>query len=180
MSASPKPKTSVLMSALAAMNTSVDAKGTLPPSTCKQQGSTIVLCAAPANGISGAVFQTYPNLKALYAAYQAEVASLNLGQFKQNFSDCQVQDTFGEIGWNHQYKHTSSYTVADMSAGKVTDNQAAGRVFCTHTEDREYMVWTQDDGNLMAYVAGPIHADVWAWWVKVHHSIGIGAPPMHM
>ena len=42
------------------------------------------------------------------------------------------------------------------------------------------MVWTQDDGHLMGYVAGPIHTDVWNWWVAVHHNIGIGGAPMDM
>jgi hypothetical protein len=42
------------------------------------------------------------------------------------------------------------------------------------------MVWTQNDGHLMGYVAGPVHTDVWDWWVKVHHSIGIGGAPMDM
>ena len=29
------------------------------------------------------------------------------------------------------------------------------------------------------YAAGPVHANVWTWWVAVHHNIGIGGP-MHM
>jgi hypothetical protein len=28
----------------------------------------------------------------------------------------------------------------------------------------------------MGYVAGPVHTNVWTWWVAVHHNIGIGAP----
>ena len=64
--------------------------------------------------------------------------------------------------------------------GKVTDDQAAGRVFCTYTQGLEYMVWTQDDGHLMGYVAGPVHGDVWNWWVAVHHNIGFGSAPMNM
>jgi serine/threonine-protein kinase len=180
MSASPKPKPSALMNALVLANTSADAKGELPASNCKQQGSTVVICTAPAVGITGVVFQAYPNLKALYVAYQAKVASLNLGQFKQNFSDCESQVTFGEVGWNHLFKHPKTYTVPQMSAGMVTDDQAAGRVFCNFTQGQEYMVWTQNDGHLLGYVAGPVHGDVWNWWVKVHHNIGLGASPMKM
>jgi len=42
------------------------------------------------------------------------------------------------------------------------------------------MVWTQNDGHLLGYVAGPVHTDVWDWWVRVHHNIGIGGSPMDM
>jgi hypothetical protein len=143
------------MSALILTNKSTDAAGKLPPSTCKQQGSTMVTCTAPYAGITGVVFHTYPNLKATYAAYMAKVEELNSGQFKQNFNDCESQDTFGEVGWNHQFQHPKTYTVDQMSMGMVTDDQAAGRVFCNYTQGLEYMVWTQDDGHLMAYVGRP-------------------------
>jgi serine/threonine protein kinase len=178
MSAKPKPKptTSALMNALILANKAADAMGALPPSTCKQDNPAKVTCTAPATGISAVVFQTYPNAKALYAAYMAKVASVNSSQFKQNFSDCGSQTTYGEVGWNHLFKHTKAYSVDQMTMGMVNDNQAAGRVFCNYTQGLEYMVWTQNDGHLMGYVAGPVHGDVWRWWVAVHHNIGIGAP----
>jgi hypothetical protein len=103
--------------------------GQLPPSACRQDNATTVTCTAPATGISGVAFQTYPSLKALYAAYTAKVSSLNSGQFKQNFNDCESQATYGEVGWNHQFQHPKTYTVDQMSMGMVTDDQAAGRVF---------------------------------------------------
>ena len=182
MSAKPKPKptTSALMNALILMNNSVDAAGELPPSTCKQDGSAKVTCTAPVTGVSGVIFQTYPNLMALYAAYTAKVSSLNSGHFQQNFNDCQTHTTYGEVGWNHQFQHPKTFTVEQMTMGKVTDDQAAGRVFCTYTQGLEYMVWTQDDGHLMGYVAGPVHGNVWTWWVAVHHNIGFGGSPMNM
>ncbi len=175
-----KPKASALMAALALANKSADATGLIPPSTCKQVNSATVTCTAPASGISGVVFQTFPNQQALYTAYMAKVASLNSNQFKQNFRDCESQDTYGEIGWNHLFQHTSKYTVAQMTTGTVTDDQAAGRVFCNYTQGLEYMVWTQNDGHMMGYVAGPVHTDVWNWWVDVHHNIGIAGSPMGM
>jgi hypothetical protein len=182
MSQTPKPKPTPgpLMVALALANKSGDATGKLPASTCKQTNATIVTCTAPAAGISGVVFQTYPNQKALYAAYTARVTALNTNKFRQNFNDCGSQDTFGEVGWNHLFKHTRSFTVAQMIMGTVRDDQAAGRVFCNYTQGLEYMVWTQNDGHLMGYVAGPVHTDVWDWWVAVHHNIGIGGSPMNM
>jgi hypothetical protein len=67
-----------------------------------------------------------------------------------------------------------------MTTGDITDDQAAGRVYCNYTQGLEYMVWTQDDGHLLGYVAGPVHTDVWNWWVAIHHNIGIGGSPMDM
>ncbi len=180
MSAKPKPTTSVLMNALILANHSADATGKLAPSTCKQDNPAKVTCTAPAAGVSGVVFQTYASLKAMYAAYTAKVSSLNSGQFRQNFNDCGSQGTYGEVGWNHLFQHTRNYTVDQMTMGIVKDDQAAGRVFCNYTQGLEYMVWTQNDGSLMGYVAGPVHATVWTWWVAVHHNIGIGGAPMHM
>ena len=181
MSHKPKPKTSALMAALILADKSADAAGLLPPSTCKQGLPAVVTCTAPAPGITAAIFQAFPDQQALYAAYTAKVAQLSPGStFKQDFADCESQVTYGETGWNHLFRHTSKYTVAQMTAGKVTDDQAAGRVFCNYTQGLEYMVWTQNDGHLMGYVAGPVHTDVWDWWVKVHHNIGIGGAPMDM
>jgi hypothetical protein len=177
----PKPTISALVAAIVLANSTADATGLIPPSTCKQVNSATVTCTAPASGISGAVFQTFPNQQALYTAYMAKVASLDSNhQFQQNFRDCESQDTYGEIGWNHLFQHTSKYTVAQMTAGTVTDDQAAGRVFCNYTQGLEYMVWTQNDGHLMGYVAGPEHTDVWNWWVGVHHNIGLGGSPVNL
>ena len=181
-SARPKPghTTSALMNALILTNKSADAKGQLPPSTCKQDSATKVTCTAPATGISAVVFGTYPSLKALYAAYTAEVSTLNSGRFRQNFSDCGSQATYGEVAWNHLFQHTRKYSVDQMTTGMVKDDQAAGRVFCTYTQGLEYMAWTQNDGHVMGLVAGPVHGDVWTWWVAVHHNIGLGGSPMNM
>ena len=174
-----KPVPSALMKTLILANKSSPAKGLLPPSTCTQDNPTHVTCTAPATGITTAVFQTYPSLTALYAAYTAKVSSLNSGQFRQNFSDCGPQAIYGEVGWNHRPTHTSKYTVDQMTMGLVKDDQAAGRVFCNYTRGLEYMVWTQNAGNMLGYVYGPVRTDVWNWWVPVHLNIGLktGAQP---
>ena len=172
--ASHKPVPGALMKALILANKSSEAGGMLPPSACKQNTATHVTCTAPATGITAAVFQTYPSLKALYAAYTARVSSLNSGPFKQNFGDCGSQATFGEVGWNHLFQHPKKYTVDQMITGTVRDDQAAGRVFCSFTGGRESMVWTQNAGNMLGYVSGPVHGSVWNWWVPVHHNIGLG------
>jgi hypothetical protein len=152
--------------------------GTLGCGSSLRSGVDIAADADPFTGFD--VFQTYPNQKALYAAYTAKVTELNTNKFRQNFNDCGSQDTFGEVGWNHLFQHTRKYTVDQMTMGMVRDDQAAGRVFCNYTQGLEYMVWTQNDGHLMGYVAGPVHTDVWDWWVAVHHNIGIGGSPMNM
>jgi len=181
MSAKPKAKPlSALMAALMLANQSGGAKGLLPPSTCKQQSATMVTCTAPHPGISAVTFRTFPSLTALYAAYTAQVAALNSGKFQANFQDCGLDQTSGEVGWNHMFQHPKTYTVAQMSAGMVTDAQAAGRVFCTFANAQEDFVWTQDDGHLLGYVAGPVHEDVWNWWVGVHHNIGFAGSSMNM
>jgi hypothetical protein len=164
------------MKAVIRANKSSEAGGMLPPSACKQTTPTHVTCTAPATGITAAVFQTYPSLKALYAAYTAKVSSLNSGQFKQNFGDCSSQAAFGEVGWNHLFQHTKAYSVDQMTMGMVKDDQAAGRVFCNFSNGLEYMVWTNNDSRMMGYVAGQVHGDVWTWWVAVHHDLSLGGP----
>jgi hypothetical protein len=37
------------------------------------------------------------------------------------------------------------------------------------------MVWTQNDGRMLAWVSGAPHPDVWQWWVGIHHNIGLGS-----
>jgi serine/threonine-protein kinase len=183
MSASAKPKAkppSALMAALTLANESGGAKGLIPPSTCKQQGATMVTCTAPAPGISAVTFRTYPSLAALYAAYTAQVKGLNSGKFQANFQDCGLNQTLGEVAWNHMFQHPKTYTVEQMTMGTVTDAQAAGRVFCTFANAQENFVWTQDDGHMLGYAAGPVHEDVWNWWVGVHHNIGFAGAPMNM
>jgi Protein kinase domain len=179
MSAKPKPP-SALMSALMLANQKGEAKGDLPPSTCHQQSTTKVTCTAPAPGISEVIFRTYPSLTALYAAYVAQVHQLNSGQFQPNFQDCGINQTVGEISWNHQFQHPRNYSVAQLSSGKLTDDQAAGRVYCNLASGLESMVWTQNDGHLLAWVTGLVHEDVWTWWVAVHHNIGLSNSPMNM
>jgi hypothetical protein len=181
MSATPKATPpSALMSALILANKSGGAKGLLPQSSCKQQNATTVTCTAPAPGIGAVTFRTYPSLTALYAAYTTQVEGLNSGKFTANFQDCGVDQTYGEVGWNHMFQHPRTYTVGQMTAGMVTDAQAAGRVFCTFSNGQEDFVWTQDDGHLLGYLAGPVHEDVWDWWVSVHHNIGFAGAPMNM
>jgi hypothetical protein len=181
MSATPRPTpSSALMRALMLANQSGHAKGLLPPSSCKQARATVVTCTAPAPGISAVTFRTFRSLAALYAAYTTQVKALNSGNFQTNFNNCDLYQTYGEVGWNHMFRHPRTYSVEQMSAGMVSDAQAAGRVFCMFNNAQENFVWTQDDGHLLGYVTGPVHEDVWNWWVGVHHNIGFAGSHMKM
>jgi hypothetical protein len=180
-SASPRAPASALMTALKQMNQYADAAGKLPPSSCRQQSTTMVTCMAPAAGITEVIFRTYPSLKSLYAAYITKVKALNAGNFQPNYQGCDDQESAGEISWNHDFHHPGTYSVAQLISGKLDPvTQAAGRVFCNYIDGQEYMIWTQDDGHMLASVAGPAHEPVWQWWVAVHHNIGFASPPMSM
>jgi hypothetical protein len=165
------------MAAIRLANQSGAAKGLLPLADCLPDSMTMVTCMAPAPGITGVVFSTYPSLTALYAAYTAKVQSLSPGALRENYQDCGLSSpsVAGEVAWNHQFKHPRGYSVAQMASGRVTDLQAAGRVYCTMTDGaQEDMVWTQDDGKVMGWVAGAPHEDVWNWWTAVHHNLVLG------
>jgi hypothetical protein len=173
-----------LMSALRQADEGGGAAGKLPPGTCEPDSVTMVTCMAPAPGITGVVFGTYPTLRALYAAYVQKVRSLNSGQFRANSGNCgrSSPDTGGEAGWSRQLRPSRSYTVAQMAAGHVTGQQAAGRVFCVVAGGarsgslrsggaQEDLVWTQDAGHLLGWVAGEPPEAVWDWWADIQHGL---------
>ena len=171
-------KEGALDKAILLVNTSGDAKGDLPPKTCKQKNLNLVTCTSPTQSVQQAIFQTYPSLTELYSAYVAKVKSLNGGKFQQNINNCREDETYGEISWNHMYQHPRNYTLAQSESGKLMDSQAVGRVFCTFTGGLEYMVWTQNDGKMLGQAWGAPHEDVWNWWVGVHHNIALGGMKM--
>jgi hypothetical protein len=89
--------------------------------------------------------------------------------------------TNGEIGWNHDFKHPSNYPISMFTSGRITDDQAAGRVYCPFSHDLLHLVWTQDDGRLLAELTGAPDYDAYVWWRQVHHSIVLpGYPGMSM
>ena len=100
-------------------------------------------------------FRTYLLLKALCAAYVAEIKSPGDNPLPSNYGNCR--------------------------SGLVSGDQAAGRVFCTETNAGFQMVWTQNSGFMMAIMMGGPHLDAWSWWLAVHHNIAFpGTKPMHM
>ncbi|TMK98298.1 MAG: hypothetical protein E6G34_11660 [Actinobacteria bacterium] len=171
----PAPVRSPLLQALARTNQSTTAKGLLPPSSCRAQSASMVTCRQPAFAIERVTFQTFPSLTALYTAYVSEVRSLNGGQFATNFGECAPDKTNGEVSWNHNYEHHRSYSLAQLQSGSVSDEQAAGRLFCVFSNSAYHVVWTMNDGRLLAALVGAPHDDAYNWWHGVHHSIALGA-----
>lgn len=170
---------SPLFQALKGASESSFAKGLLPLQSCQAMSATMVVCKQPHYAVDEATFSTYPSLKALYAAYEARVAALGQAPFRANVGNCTENDVNGEVGWNHDFKHPSKYPVSMFSSGMIKDDQAAGRMFCTFTNDLLYIVWTQDDGRMLAELAGAPHLDAYMWWHNVHHVIAFpGSPNM--
>jgi serine/threonine protein kinase len=187
MGSKPMP-TRAPVSPLAQVLTTADASkvamGMLPPSRCKQQGTTKVACLTPSPGVASATFTTYPTLSALYAAYKAKVRALDSGRYRQNVENCGLSapSPYGEIAWNHQEQHSRAYTMAEMISGRVSVEAAMGRMACVatagHSED---IVWTTDYGKMLGVVIGSSsHTRVWLWWAAVHHNIIFPGTPMDM
>ena len=170
---SPARPPNQIMQALAQANESADAKGLIPPQSCKPLSDSIVSCTRPHFGADSVRIQTYPSLTTLYSAYVSEVKSLSGGQFQANFNDCNPDQTNGEVSWNHAHQHPKIYSVEQFEMGRVTDNEAAGRVFCTFSNSQLDIVWTQDDGRMLGVVNGAPHLNTWYWWYNVHHNIDL-------
>jgi hypothetical protein len=124
-----------LAKAVAGINVSVTAKGMLPLSSCKLTNSTTVTCMQPTPAVDLVIFLTYRSLPALYSAYEARVSQLAQGPFRANFGNCTETMTNGEIGWNHDFKHPSMYPMSEFTSGQITDDKAAGRVYCNGGDD---------------------------------------------
>jgi serine/threonine protein kinase len=162
-----------ILQALAITNKSATGKHLIPPPTCKSQSATMVTCTHPAFGANMVRISTFPSLNALYTAYVAQAKDLGQSPFRANFGDCTEQQTYGEVSWNHLYKHPRGYSLAQSQSGHLTDDDAAGRVFCTFTNSQLYIVWTQNDGRVLGVLSGSPHVNTWDWWKGVHHSIDI-------
>jgi hypothetical protein len=88
--------------------------------------------------------------------------------------------TSGERSWNHNVTHPIKYAFSMFPSGQIADDQAAGRVFCTFSNDELHLVWTQNDGRLLGELNGSPHYDAYVWWRQVHHEIARpGTPAMH-
>jgi hypothetical protein len=169
-----------LFKGLVAADQSAYAKNLLPPSSCQGMSATMVVCKQPHYAVDEVTFNTYPSLKSLYAAYEARAAQLAQAPFRANVGNCTESDVNGEIGWNHDFKHPSTYPISMFTSGTITDDKAAGRMFCTFTGGLLYLLWTQDDGRILGELAGAPHLDAYLWWHNVHHVIAIPGTPNMM
>ncbi len=165
--------TNAILQALAVTNRSDTAKHLIPPSTCKAQSATAVTCTRPAFGADTVTISTFPTLAGLYTAYMREAKALGQSPFRTNFGDCTEQQTYGEVSWNHRYQHPRRYSVSQSQSGQLSDDDAAGRVFCTFENSQLHIVWTQNDGRVLGVLSGFPHANTWDWWKGVHHSIDV-------
>jgi serine/threonine protein kinase len=154
------------------------AKGLLRPSTCRAQGTSIVTCVNPVPEISTVTFRLYPSLSTLYSAYVAKVKSL-AGSYAANTGDCNWTHDRGEASWTHHFVHPHKYSLEESRSGM---SMASGRFFCTITPAGDLaMVWTQDDGRLLASLVGAPHEDAYRWWVSIHHNLAFkNSGHMHM
>jgi TIR domain len=154
--------------------------GQIPPSKCHGQGQDTATCINPATGISRVNFRTYRSLNTLYAAYVAKVKSIN-GTFRANHGNCSNSQTLGERSWNHDYQHPLNYSLQQLRSGKLNGDQAAGRMFCVvNSSGQMVMVWAQNAGDLLGWLIGAPHEEVYQWWVRVHHNINLTGSGMHM
>jgi hypothetical protein len=165
-----------------------NAKHFIPPSTCKASGASKVTCTNPHPEAYTATFTTYPTLRALYTAYQGQLN--RLGDPRGfNWGACgpkgkgprALNIAAGESGWNHLYQHPKQYSLMAAESGKLNgESQLGGRLFCTVPtgQNAESIVWTENAGQLLGVVSGPVH-EVYDWWFRVHHNIELG-PGMKM
>ncbi len=170
-----------LLKAVTGVNGSMNAQGMLPPSACKSTSSTMVTCTQPVQAVNTVTFRTYPSLKALYAAYMDRAMALSGGKFHTNYGNCTEVLTTGERSWNHNVQHPIKYAFSMFPSGQISDDQAAGRLFCTFGNDQLHLVWTQNDGRLLGELNGAPHYEAYVWWRQVHHEIALpGSPGMSM
>jgi hypothetical protein len=163
----------VILQALAIANQSATAKRLIPASSCKATNATAVTCTHPAFGATTVTISTFPNLSALYTAYVRQVKALGQSPFRTNFGECTEEQTYGEVSWNHRYQHPHRYSLSESQSGHLSDDDAAGRAFCTFSNSQLNIVWTQNDGRVLGVLSGSPHANTFAWWKGVHHSIDI-------
>jgi hypothetical protein len=154
-------------------------RGIIASARCKTQPAPtdeqVVVCTSPTAGISQVTFRTYPTLAALYAAYTSSVKSLaGTSSFQQNTTaSCgNTGATYAEAGWNHQELHPRQYTVAQLTAGRVPQLDAMGRLACFAAGKTHDLVWTTGVGRMLAVATstGPAGA-VYNWWAEIHHVI---------
>jgi len=169
-----------LAGVLTAANNSVEGKGLLPAAKCgqyRQNPDGAIVCTAPVAGVTEVFYQNYSSLTALYDAYEAQIAELDGGTFRQNTGTCgDGAVSYAEFGWNQEEGHPHNFTVAQMAAGRVAQIFAGGRMACfaTHTPQgvSQDIVWTIDNGPAMGVAIGSgSPRAVYQLWASLHHAV---------
>lgn len=175
------PSENVILTGLSRANDTSEARGLVPPRSCKAVRATSVTCTDPSTFVSTATFTTYPSLRRLYAAYEDTARRLSGRPFTANRGDCDRRQSSGEVSWNHDYEHPRGYSVAQMIDNRLSPStEAAGRLFCTLDDAGFHIVWVQNDGRLLGSLDGSPHTDAFLWWRSVHHSISLTGSDMGM
>ena len=169
-----------LAGVLAAANHSVEGKGLIPPAKCdgyQQNTSGQIVCTAPVPGVTEVFYQNYSSLPALYNAYEAEIALLDGGTFRQNTGHCgNGAVSYAEFGWNQEEGHPHNFTIAQMAANQVPQIFASGRMACfaTHTAYgvSQDLVWTINNGPALGVAIGSgSPRAVYQLWASLHHAV---------
>lgn len=147
--------------------------GYLPAQSCTFHSDTHATCDHPRFAVSTVNLQTFGSLASLYSAYVTRVKAVSDGGYRQNVGACSTRSTSGESSWNHNYQHPKGFSLAQLRAGHLTDDQAAGRLFCTVTNGQLYVLWTDNNGMLLGELTGFPHVDAYKWWRHVHHNLEV-------
>jgi len=165
---------STLQAVLEQANLCASPWNVLPPKTCAWTNTTTTTCTAPSAGVASVTFETYPSIAALYSAYEIQIKQLDGGTYLQNtVSACKNSITgYSESGWNHEDGHPKNYTVAQMESPGFSPVDAMGRQACFITNGTPYLIWTTDDGNMLAVARGSSSlSPLYNWWGNIHHVI---------
>ncbi|HRK48150.1 MAG TPA: hypothetical protein PK324_21125, partial [Nocardioides sp.] len=148
----------------------------LPADSCGARDGTVA-CLNPAPNIRAAILTTYPTPQELYDAYARAVTRLSDGSEPRNVGDCTRKQANGEVSWNLDRRHRADISVAEhVHGGLDPESEAAGRLFCTETNDVVSLVWTLDPGLLVTATGQPT-ALTMAWWNRVHLDLASQAEP---
>jgi hypothetical protein len=148
-------------------------KDAIPLRTCTWSAATTATCTAPSAGVASVTFETYPSVAALYSAYQTQITQL-AGSYSQNTrSACKNSISgYAETGWNHEDGHPANFTVAQMESPSFNPVAAMGRQACFTAGGSPYLIWTTDDGNMLAVARGTASmSPLYNWWGNIHHVI---------
>jgi len=171
MQPSTTPPTNPLRQAIVVANRATG--GLVPPQTCQFHGDTNATCDHPAFAVNTVSLATFGSLDTLYTQYVHRVKAITGGSYRQNVGGCSTRSTSGESSWNHNYQHPRGYSLAQVRAGTLTDDQASGRLFCTVDNGELHVVWTDNHGVLLAEMTGFPHVDAYKWWRHVHHNLEV-------